>query len=85
MRKVPPRFRVPCADAVPPKRTPAGAPAHQRNRLASRDVSRHVIVLRPVFVLVRRKIRAVGEMAGNPMIGLQLAPLRRLLGAAACT
>ena len=54
----------------------------QRNGLASREYpSWHL--LRRVLSLVRRKIRVVGEMAGNPVIGLELAPVGRLLGAKA--
>src|SRR5258708_6481837 len=74
MRKMPPRLGVPCAKAWPPKAAPASA------AVISAIASRRVCVMEcpPAdLVLIRRKIRAIGEMAGDPVIGHQLAPVRR--------
>src|SRR4051812_25865983 len=80
MRKVPPRFGVPCANALPPSAVPASAT--DISAIASRRVV-DVMAYPPSgdFLSIGRKVRAIRKMAGDPVIPCQLAPVWRLLGA----
>src|SRR5229473_4089543 len=88
MRKMPPRFGAPCARALPASATPATAP--DISAIASRLVAPGIQLFSEVMALssiesdcflVRRKIRTIGEMAGDPMIRREFAPAGRLFGA----
>src|ERR1700730_10472402 len=76
IRKMPPFFGVPGAKALPLRVVPASAPVI--SAISSRRV---VWVMKILRQLVRRKVRAAGKMAGDSVVGQQLAPVRRLLGA----
>src|SRR3954470_3310815 len=80
MRKVPPRFGVPWAKALPPNAVPANAT--DISAIASRRVV-DVMAYPPSgdFLSIGRKVRAVSKMAGHPVTPCQFAPVRRLLGA----
>src|SRR6478736_1662887 len=79
-RKIPPRFGVPCANALLPSAVPASAA--EISAIASRRVV-DVMACPPSsdFLSIGRKVRAVRKMAGDPVIPCQFAPVRRLLGA----
>src|SRR3954454_9990170 len=67
MRKIPPRFGVPCANALPPSAVPASAA--DISAIALRRVV-DVMAYPPSgdFLSIGRKVRSIREMAGDPMI-----------------